>query len=204
MENMVVGITGASGVVYAQRLLSILCRKEYNIHLLISDAAALVIKQELEIHINYNQPNLVEFLGYATDNIIFYNNSDISATIASSQYPTKGMVIVPCSMNTLCSIAHGISNNLIQRAASVTLKEGRKLVVVPRETPLSSIHLEAMLKLSLAGACILPAMPGFYHNPKTITDQVDFVVAKILDVLGIKHSLVPEWHGEEFIKAEEL
>ena len=111
------------------------------------------------------------------------------------------MTIVPCSTNTLCSIAHGISNNLIQRAASVTIKEDRKLVVVPRETPLSSIHLEAMLKLSSIGVCILPAMPGFYHNPKTLTDQVDFVVAKILDALAIKHELIPEWHGEECINA---
>ncbi len=204
MENIIVGITGASGAVYAQRLLQILCRMEYNIHLVISDAAALIIKHELGIDLNHKQPNLVDFLGYASDNIIHYNNSDIGATIASSRYPIKAMVIIPCSMNTLCSIAHGISNNLVQRAASVTIKEGRKLAVVPRETPLSSIHLEAMLKLSSAGACILPAMPGFYNNPKTITDQVDFIAAKVLDVLGIKHTLIPNWHGEELLNMEDL
>lgn len=204
MENIIVGITGASGVIYGQRLLQVLCRREYNIHLLISDAAALVIKHELGVDLNHNYPNLVQFLGYSTDNIIYYNNSDIGATIASSRYPIKAMVVIPCSMNTLCSIAHGISNNLIQRAASVTIKEGRKLVVVPRETPLSSIHLEAMLKLSSIGVCILPAMPGFYHNPKTLTDQVNFVVAKILDALAIRHNLIPEWHGEEFISAADV
>ncbi|MFN3530896.1 MAG: UbiX family flavin prenyltransferase [Candidatus Brocadia sp.] len=204
MENIIVGITGASGVIYGQRLLQILCRKEYNIHLSISDAAALVIKHELGVDLDRNRPDLVQFLGYTTDNIIYYNNSVITATIASSRYPIKAMIIVPCSMNTLCSIAHGISNNLIQRAASVTIKESRKLVVVPRETPLSSIHLEAMLKLSSIGACILPATPGFYHNPKTIDDQVNFVVAKILDVLAIKHTLIPEWHGEELYHATDV
>ncbi len=197
MENIVVGITGASGVVYGQRLLQVLCRKGYTIHLSISDAATLIIRHELGIDINHDQPNLQEFLGYATDNIVYYKNSDIGTTIASGRYHIKAMIIVPCSMNTLCSVAHGIAHNLIQRAASVTIKERRTLVLVPRETPLSSIHLEAMVKLSSAGTCILPAMPGFYHNPKTITEQVDFVVAKILDVLDIKHTLVPEWHGEE-------
>lgn len=201
VENIIVGITGASGVIYGQRLLHILCRKEYNIHLLISDAAALIIKHELGIDLDRSHPDIMQFLGCNTDNITYYNNSDITATIASSRYPIKAMILVPCSMNTLCSIAHGISNNLIQRAASVTMKEGRKLVVVPRETPLSSIHLEAMQKLSSIGACILPAMPGFYHNPKTIDDQVNFVVAKILDVLAVKHTLIPEWHGEGCINA---
>lgn len=199
MENIIVGITGASGVVYGQRLLQVLCRKGYAVHLSISDAAVLIIKHELGIDLHHSQPNFMEFLGYATDNIIYYKNTDIGATIASSRYHVKAMVIVPCSMNTLCSVAHGISSNLIQRAASVTLKERRKLVLVPRETPLSSIHLEAMLKLSSAGACILPAMPGFYHSPKTITDQIDFVTAKILDALDIKHTLVPEWQGVDII-----
>lgn len=199
MENIIIAITGASGVVYGQRLLQLLCRKRYTIHLVISDAAALIIRHELGINLHHDNQNFQEFIGYATDNIIFYKNSDIGTTIASSRYSVKAMAIVPCSMNTLCSIAHGISNNLIQRAASVTIKERRKLVLVPRETPLSSVHLEAMIKLSSAGACILPAMPGFYHNPKTIADQVDFVVAKILDVLDIKHTLVPEWHGDDFM-----
>lgn len=202
VENIIVGITGASGVVYAQRLLNILCRKEINIHLSISDAASRIIRHELGVTLNYHQPNYLEFLGYNTDKIIYYNNSDIGATIASSRFPIRAMVIVPCSMNTLCSIAYGISSHLIQRAASVTMKEGRKLIVVPRETPLSSIHLEAMLKLSSAGACILPAMTGFYYNPKTIADQVDFVVSKILDALNIDHTLVPEWQGRELLEIE--
>jgi flavin prenyltransferase len=199
MENIIVGITGASGIIYAQRLLQELSRREYNIHVSISDAAATVIEYELGIHLESKQPNLMSLLGRTPDNINYYHNSNIGATIASGQYPVKAMIIVPCSMNTLCSIAHGISNNLIQRAASVTLKEGRKLVLVPRETPFSSIHLEAMLKLSSAGARILPAMPAFYHNPKTIRDLVDFVVARILDSVNIKHTLIPQWQNEEFI-----
>jgi 4-hydroxy-3-polyprenylbenzoate decarboxylase len=204
LDNIIVGITGASGAIYARRLLQILCRKEYNVHLVISEAANIIIKQELGIDINPKQSNIVEFLGYATDNIILYDNSDIGATIASGQYPVKAMVIVPCSMNTLCSIAHGISNNLIQRAASVTIKESRKLILVPRETPLSSIHLEAMLKLSSNGVCILPAMPGFYHYPKTIADQVDFIVSKIFDSLGIEHTLIPEWQYNKLLDIEDL
>lgn len=198
MENIIVGITGASGVVYAQRLVQILSKREYHIHLVVSDAAAITVKHELGIDLNGNQINLMDFLGHAPGNITYYDNSDIGATIASSQTPIKAMIIVPCSMNTLCSIAHGISSNLIQRAASVTLKEGRKLVLAPRETPFSTIHLEAMLKLSTAGVRILPAMPGFYHNPKTIEDIVDFVVAKILDTLAIEHTLIPPWRGKEF------
>lgn len=197
VENIVVGITGASGALYAQRLLQVISKLGYHIHLALSDAAALVIKHELGIDFPAAFPNLTAFFGYPAKHVTFFNNTNMSATIASSRYPIKAMVIVPCSMNTLCSIAHGISNNLIQRAASITIKEGRKLVVVPRETPLSSIHLEAMLKLSSAGACILPAMPGFYLHPKTIEDQVNFVVAKILDVLGIPHTLIPEWQGED-------
>ena len=190
MESIIVGVTGASGAVYAQRLLRFLCKREYNIHLAISDAAFLVIRHELSIDLDRHQPDFRKFLGYSADNITYYHNSDIGATIASSRYP-------------ICSVASGISNNLIQRAAGITIKERRDIVVVPRETPLSSIHLEAMQRLSSAGACILPAMPGFYHHPQVIEDQVDFVVAKILDVLRIPHTLVPEWHSEELLNIED-
>ena len=203
VESIIVGVTGASGAVYAQRLLRFLCKREYNIHLAISDAAFLVIRHELSVDLDRHQPNFRDFLGFSADNITYYHNSDIGATIASSRYPIKAMVIVPCSTNTLCSVAYGISNNLIQRAAGITIKERRDLVVVPRETPLSSIHLEAMQRLSSAGACILPAMPGFYHRPQAIEDQVDFVVAKILDVLRIPHTLVPEWHSTELLGIED-
>ncbi|MBM4054623.1 MAG: UbiX family flavin prenyltransferase [Planctomycetes bacterium] len=197
MENIAVGITGASGVVYAQRLLQVLLtKKDIFAHVSISEAALRVIHHELGIDLDYEKPNFEKLLGSPANNIAYYNNSNISTTIASSQYPVKAMVIVPCSMNTLCSVANGIASNLIQRVASVTIKERRTLILVPRETPLSSIHLEAMLKLSSVGTCILPAMPGFYHNPKTLNDQVDFVVAKILDMLGIKHLLIPVWKGE--------
>lgn len=198
MENIVVGITGASGIIYAKRLLQELSLSEYSIHVAISDAAAVIARHELEIPLNGNRQDLMNLLGHVPDNIAYYHHANIGATIASGQFPVKAMIIIPCSMNTLCSIAHGISNNLIQRAASVTLKEGRKLVLVPRETPLSSIHLEAMVKLSSAGACIMPAMPAFYHKPKTLYDLVDFVVARILDSIPMQHTLVSRWHSEEF------
>ncbi len=199
MENIIVGITGASGAAYGRRLLQILCRKGYNVHLVVSDAGALVIKHELGIDFNRQRPNLAELLTFTSDTIYYHDAADIGASISSSRYPVKAMAVVPCSMNTLCSIAHGIASNLIQRAASVTIKEGRRLIVSPRETPLSPIHLEAMLKLSSMGVCILPAMPGFYHHPKTTEDMVDFVAAKILDALGIEHTLVPEWSGEALL-----
>lgn len=188
-RNIIVAVTGASGVVYAQRLLQILNQKQINIHLVISESAIDVIEHELGIKLDRNNINARKLLGTEPHNVSIYDPCDVNSPIISGGFKTMEMVIVPCSMNSLCSIANGIASNIIYRAASVTLKEGRKLVFVPRETPVTQIHLENMLKLANAQACILPAMPGFYHNPKTIDDQIDFVVAKILDYLSIEHEI---------------
>ncbi|ODS32513.1 MAG: 3-octaprenyl-4-hydroxybenzoate carboxy-lyase [Candidatus Scalindua rubra] len=187
MENIIVAITGASGIVYGQRLLQVLNDKSYSIHLSISEPAVKVIERESNLCLNLNDFDVGKFIDRKNHCITYHHVSDIAASISSGSFKTKAMIIAPCSMNTLCSIANGVASNLIQRAASVTLKEGRKLVVVPRETPLTSIHLEGMLKLSRAQACILPAMPGYYYHPKTIDDQVDFIVGKILDYIGIEY-----------------
>ena len=187
MENIIVGITGASGVVYGQRLLQALSDKSYSIHLSVSEAAIQVIESELNLTLNLDEFNISKFIDREDHSITYHHISDIAASISSGTLKTKAMIIAPCSMNTLCSIANGIASNLIQRAASVTLKEGRKLIVMPRETPLTPIHLENMLKLSKAQACILPAMPGYYYHPKTIDEQVDFMVGKALGHIGIEY-----------------
>jgi len=193
MKKLIIAITGASSVIYAKRLLEVLSQEDIFIHLTISEAGAVIIKNELDIEINLQDFQIESLIGFSTNNIIYHHFSDISAAISSGSYKTEGMVIVPCSMNTLGAIAAGISNNLIHRAADVCIKENRKLILVPRETPLSSIHLENMLKLSKLGVCILPAMPGFYHKPHTIDEQVDFIVCKILDQLGIENNLIRRW-----------
>ena len=187
MENIIVGITGASGVVYGQRLLQALSDKSYSIHLIVSEAAVKVMESELNLSLNLNDFDINKFIDRKDHCVTYHHISDIAASISSGKLKIRAMIIAPCSMNTLCSIANGIASNLIQRAASVTLKEGRKLIVVPRETPLTPIHLEGMLKLSKAQACILPAMPGYYLHPTTIDDQIDFVVGKILDHIGIEY-----------------
>ena len=192
MKKLIVAITGASGVIYAKRLLEILSQEDFLIHLTISEAGAVIIKNELDIEINLTDFQFESLIGFPTNNI-YHHFSDITAAISSGSYKTEGMVIVPCSMNTLGAIAAGISNNLIHRAADVCIKENRKLVLVPRETPLSSIHLKNMLKLSKLGVCILPAMPGFYHKPQTISEQVDFIICKILDQFGIENNLIRRW-----------
>ena len=187
MENIIVAITGASGVVYGQRLLRALSDKSYSIHLSVSEAAIQVIESELNLTLSLDAFDISKFIEKENHGITYHHISDIAASISSGTLKTKAMIIAPCSMNTLCSIANGIASNLIQRAASVTLKEGRKLIVMPRETPLTPIHLENMLKLSRAQTCILPAMPGFYSHPKTIDDQIDFMVGKVLSHIGIEY-----------------
>lgn len=180
---IVVGITGASGVIYGIRLLEAL--KELNIEnsLIISDAAKTVIKHETN--------KSIEDIIKLADN--YYEFDDLTASINSGSFKFDGLAIVPCSMKTLSSIANGYASNTITRVADVSLKEKRKTVIVPRETPLRSIHLENMLNLSKEGAVILPAMPGFYSDSDTVDDQINFIVGKILDSLNIENNIYKRW-----------
>lgn len=207
----IVGITGASGVVYGVRLLEVLLEMERPVALVVSESGRLVIREEMGLaHGSLTRKEdwaeLLRQRGQwgqspsGTDplqlsSLEVYSPRDFSAPIASGSYPTGGMVVIPCSMGTLGAIANGISQHLIHRAADCTIKEGRKLVLVPRETPLSAIHLENMLKLSRLGVGIVPAMPGFYSGAATVEEMIDFVVGKALDAFGISHSLYPRWTG---------
>jgi 4-hydroxy-3-polyprenylbenzoate decarboxylase len=186
-QNVIVAVTGASGAIYAKRLLQILSRTTLRLDVIISRSAAVVIEKELGVHVDLASPDLTPFVG---DRVCeCWHFEDISAPPASGTHPADAMVVIPCSMGTLAAIANGIANNLIVRAADVCLKEHRPLLLVPRETPLSVIHLENMVKAARAGASIVPAMPGFYHSPDSVGDLVDFVVARVLNLLGIKHEL---------------
>ncbi len=185
-KNLIIAVTGASGSLYAKELIWALNPGEYDVHLVASNAGKLVY--ELEIGVPFE--NDVPPGGH------LYNERDFTAPFASGSFPSAGMVVVPCSMGTLAAIANGFSRNVIHRAAEVCMKERRKLILVPRETPLSRIHIENMLKVTEAGGIILPAMPGFYHHPQSVTDIAKFVVARILDQLGIPQALVKPWNPE--------
>lgn len=194
MRRLIVGITGASAGVYGVRLLQVLTKQEdIEVHLTISSSGARALSEELQLEVNLDNFELESLIGVSSPRVIYHHESDIAAPIASGSFRTEGMVVVPCSMGSIASIAGGMSRNLIQRAADVCIKENRKLVVVPRETPLSPIHLENMLKLSRVGVCVLPAMPGFYHYPKNVDDLLNFVVTKILDQFGIDVELIQRW-----------
>lgn len=159
----------------------------------ISASGARALSEELQIEIDLNNFELESLIGVSSPRVIYHHESDIAAPIASGSFRTEGMIVVPCSMGSVASIAAGMSRNLIQRAADVCIKEKRKLVLVPRETPLSPIHLENMLKLAQIGVCVLPAMPGFYHFPKNVDDLLNFVVTKILDQFDIDTKLIQRW-----------
>lgn len=198
MKPIIVALTGASGVVYGARLIQVLAEMNYPLELILSESARLVIREELgKILKSFTSAEEIgEVLGFkASERIKAHSPKDFSAPVASGSYPTSSMVIVPCSMGTFGAIASGVSLNLIHRAADCTLKEGRKLVLVPRETPLNAIHLENMLKLARLGARIVPAMPAFYSGAQNLKDAVDFVVGKVLDQLEITHTLYPRWTG---------
>ena len=194
MKRLIVGITGASAGVYGVRLLQVLTeQQDIEIHLTISSSGARALSEELQLEVDLDNFKLESLIGVSSPRVIYHHESDIAAPIASGSFRTEGMVVVPCSMGSVASIAGGMSRNLIQRAADVCIKENRKLVIVPRETPLSPIHLENMLKLSRLGVCVLPAMPGFYHYPKDVDDLLNFVVTKILDQFGIDTGLIQRW-----------
>jgi 4-hydroxy-3-polyprenylbenzoate decarboxylase len=167
------------------------------IHLVVSGPGRRVIADELDVLQTADSDQLVaELIGRPSRKTTVHNQGDIGATIASGSYPVDGMVVIPCSSSTLGVLASGSSRNLLHRAADVTLKEGRKLVLVPRETPLSAIHLENMLRLRHAGAMIVPAMPAFYHKPADINAMVDHFIYRVMDHLGIQHSKETVWHGD--------
>lgn len=182
-KHIVVGISGASGIIYGVRLLEVLKELGQKTYVTMTDTA----KEILKLETNYNISD-IEALSYK-----YYEISDMKAPFASGSFIHNGMCIVPCSMNTATEISYGFSHNLLLRGAAVTLKEGRKLIIVPRETPLSSVQLKNLLRLSRMGVTILPAMPAFYHKPKDVVDIVDFIVGKILDNLGIPHNIYKRW-----------
>lgn len=187
MSRIIVGITGASGSIYGVRLLEILNEASLETHLVVSAAGKLVVEHECGISCNQLPARAAKT----------YNVDDLTAPIASGSFSARAMVIAPCSMRTLGLIANGIADNLIVRAAECVLKEGRKLILVPREAPLTAIHLENMLKLARLGVHILPASPGFYHLPATLAEAIDMVVGKICDLLGVEHRLFKRWEGLE-------
>lgn len=196
-RRVTLAVTGASGAQYALRLLECLVRLEVEVYFLISQAAQLVVATETELALPPKPQALESFLTgqyqARPGQIRVFGKQDWMAPVASGSGAPAAMVVCPCSTGTLSAIATGASNNLIERAADVALKERRKLILVLREAPFSSIHLENMLKLSQMGAVILPASPGFYHKPRTVDDMVDFVVARILNQLDLPQDLVPRW-----------
>ncbi len=195
-----VAITGASGSIYAQRTLLHMAASGVveRINLILSNSAVTVAKVELGVDLtNADRNTINRWLGLPADSrlIQLHHLDNIAARPSSGSHPQEGMVVVPCSMGTLGAIASGAGTNLIHRAADVTLKEHRRLVLVPRETPFNAIHLENMLRLSRAGAHIIPASPGFYHRPQTVEALVDHFVFRVLDHLGIPHSPATQWKG---------
>lgn len=199
-KSVTLAITGASGAQYALRLLQCLVAADCEVSVLISSAAVVVINTETEHQFPEDAESQLRFLrshtGASAKQLRIYTRKDWFAPVASGSSAPSSMVICPASGGTLSAIACGASNNLIERAADVALKERRQLIVVPRETPLSQIHLENMLKLSRMGAVVLPASPGFYDKPESIGDLVNFVVARILDQLGLEQNLVRRWGSD--------
>lgn len=190
---LTLAITGASGAPYGVRLLRALNDARVPVRLIVSGTGWRLLREELFIS---SEADLRACTGDWSE-VMLYRDDDRGATPASGSAPSRGMVVCPCSMGTLASIAQGTTRSLIERAADVVLKERRILVLVPRETPYSAIHLENMLRVTRAGAIVLPASPGFYHQPRTIDDLVDFVVGRILSHFGVEHSLGPRWRSGE-------
>lgn len=199
MKRYILAISGASGSIVGIRVLENLI-KVSEVHLIISLNSFSIIKEETGLNWFSKKESEIErrirkYLD--TESLYYYNESNLAAPIASGSFLTSGMLIVPCSMKTLSGIANGYANNLTERAADVTIKEGRPLLLSPREMPLSAIHLENMLKLSRLGVKIAPPIPAFYHKPKNIDDIIDFIVGKILDGFDIKHDLFRRWSGKD-------
>jgi flavin prenyltransferase len=198
-NSVAIAITGASGAIYATRTLAALLARGLTVELVVSDYGRRLLRDELgeEASLDRLMPYLSATCGasVAAGSLVVHNNRDLGATIASGSHHCRGMAIVPCSMKTLAGVAHGLSRNLVERAADVMLKERRPLVVVPRETPMSLPQLRNMVLCAEAGAIILPAMPAFYQQPRTFEDLADFLAGKILSALGFEHDLYPPWTG---------
>lgn len=195
-QPIILGITGASGACYGMRLLQYLLQNDWSVQLLFSEVARIVIKTETGITLpgrtSAIQRLLVKRYESSPKQLQVLGKNEWFTSVASGSQYSKGMVICPCTVGTLSAIANGNSDSLLERAADVIIKEKRKLILVVRETPLSPIHLENMLKLSRIGVVILPASPGFYHHPNTINDLIDFIVARVLDHLGVSHNLMKQ------------
>ena len=196
-QTITVAITGASGMPYALRLIECLLAAQCRVYVAASQVAAIVAKQEMDLTLPARAQELQTFLRQhfkvGADQLQVFGREEWFAPIASGSNPPDAMVVCPCTMGTLAAIATGLADKLIERAADVVIKEGRKLILVPRETPFSAIHLENMLKLARLGVVILPANPGFYHHPQSVQDLVDFVVARVLDQLAVPHQLLARW-----------
>ncbi|MCU1386203.1 MAG: putative aromatic acid decarboxylase [Acidobacteria bacterium] len=199
-QAIAIAITGASGAIYATRTVAALLERGVHVELIVSDYGRRLLRDELgeAASIERLVPFLVETYGAGVNagTITVHSNRDLGATIASGSHGCSGMAIVPCSMKTLAAVAHGLSRSLVERAADVMLKEQRRLVIVPRETPMSLPQLKNMVLCAEAGAMILPAMPAFYQQPKTLDDLADFMAGKILSALGFDHELYPAWTGQ--------
>lgn len=191
MRKIVVGITGASGSIYAKRLIEELVKKDTYINVIATEKGKQVFKYELSMDLD----KWIKDIKKDYEKITLENNDNLFSGVASGSNKYDAVIILPCSMGTLAEISYGLAKNLLNRTADVALKEGRKLVIVPRETPFNTIHLENMCRLSKMGASIIPAMPGFYHHPKTIDDIVDFLIGKILDYLNIENNMFKKWEG---------
>lgn len=206
-KTICLALTGASGMPYGIRLLECLLEAGCHVQLLYSQVAQIVARQEMALELPARatdaQTTLRERFASLSGRLDVFGREEWFAPVASGSNPPDAMIICPCTMGTLASIAQGLANNLIERAADVVLKEGRKLVLVPRETPFSAIHLENMLRLVRSGAVILPPNPGFYHHPQSISDLVDFVVARILDQVGINHTLMQRWGHSDASAAQQ-
>ena len=199
MSTYTIAISGASGAPYALRLLQALVKGGHSIYLSISGDGLSILHDETGLLLKGSETDiqyaLEKHLEAKDEQISYFDEDNMYAPIASGSVKVDAMVVVPCSMKTLASIAHGFASNLIERAADVMLKEKRKLIIVPRETPLSAIHLRNMVTLAEAGCHIIPAMPAFYHHPKKISDMVDFVTGRVLDSMGVENDLSPRWGG---------
>lgn len=196
MSRYIVAVSGASGIILATRMISALTQKGHKVELVLTQSALYTAVIELGEKFRTSSKFLSQFPEEVRSHIQLHSIQDVGCAIASGSFLTDGMIIIPCSMATVAAISIGLADNALRRAADVTLKEKRPLIIVPRETPLSTLHLENLLKLSRLGACIIPPIPAWYGRPQSLEDVENFIVGKVLDVLGISHDLYKRWKSE--------